>query len=325
MRLLFILALFPFYSWADKAAFPTAPDVQSPWLTGPLLASSAYAVPIGHYYIEPYIYAVANSAIYDHEWNAVEIDTLWNFSLQPYIQIGLTPWMDFQISPTLFYNFREGGGANWAWGDLPIGLDMMLFQRGKNATDWLTAVKISLKEILPTGKYQNLNPKKLRTDIGGQGSWNTSFLLVWGQLVHISGKIFFDTRLNLQYSLPAPVHVKGFNSYGGGYGTNGTVYPAQNFEVDLGMELTLTQNWVLAMDIVGLWSGRTRFKGTLGSRPDGTPAIIGPGSAVQYSLAPAIEYNWSQNIGIIAGSWFTVAGRNSLKFSSGIIAFSYYK
>ncbi len=174
-----------------------------------------------------------------------------------------------------------------------------------------------IKEVIPCGKYKNLNENKLGTDSVGGGSWQTAFALVWGNLLYIGKGHFFNSRLALQYTLPAPTNVKNLNAYGGDIGTKGTVYPAQNFSVDYGLELTLTQNWVFAMDIVGAWTGKARFKG------DSTAPNTRPASA-QFSLAPAIEYNWSANIGIIFGPWFTIAGRNSAKFESGIFAFNYY-
>jgi hypothetical protein len=53
--------------------------------------------------------------------------------------------------------------------------------------------------------------------------------------------------------------------------------------------------------------------------------VNGGPSSSQYSLAPAIEYNWSQNIGLIGGVWFTVAGQNISQFNSIVIALNYYK
>ncbi len=47
-------------------------------------------------------------------------------------------------------------------------------------------------------------------------------------------------------------------------------------------------------------------------------------TSAQFSIAPAIEYNWNANIGIIFGSWFTLAGKNSTQFTSGVFAFNYY-
>lgn len=335
MAKLFFLALLcvPFFAHADKAIIVRPPEpvsiseeqkIKAPWLTGPLLAPSGTTIPPKHYYIEPYIYAVANTGQYNRDWEVVKTETLWNIYTQPTLQFGLNKWLDFQFNPTLFYNYTKGA-ASWALGDMVVGFDIQLYKGGGNKpTSWYTALKLVLKENLPLGKYRNLNPKKRGTDDGGVGSWITTFGLVWGQLVHVTGQHFFDTRLSVQYSLPAPVHVKGFNNYGGGYGTDGKVYPAQNFQVDLGMEFTFNLNWVACLDIVGSWSGRGRFVGKPGVGANGLPATVGTGSAVQFALAPGIEYNWSANIGIVFGPWFTIGGRKAVQFESGVFAFSYY-
>jgi len=316
----FLLLLLPLSIHAVKVSFhrlkPTAEVMIPPWFTGPLLAPSSNVVPEGHYNIEPYIYAIANTAKYNSDWKPLKRKTFWSNFSQTSIQIGVVKALDVQLNPTFYYNYTQGA-AKWALGDMPIGLDIELYQWGVHLTDWAGGLKLQLKETLPLGKYRNLNPKKLGTDIGGGGSWQTTLGIVWGNLIYLGKGHFFSGRLSLQYALPAPIHVKNLNIYGGGRGTNGTVYPAQNCQADLGIEISLTQEWVFAMDIVGSWAGRTRFKGKT-TEPNTAP------SSIQYSLAPAIEYNWNGNLGIIFGPWFTVAGRNTVKFTSGIIAFNYY-
>jgi hypothetical protein len=292
------------------------PTVQSPWFTGPLLAPSAITIPPGHFNLEPYIYINANTGHYDHNWKRQKVETFWVNELQPSIQIGINNWMDFQLNPTLLYNYTKGAGK-WVIGDMPIGFDFQLFHTSHLITKWNTALKLQLRETIPMGKYQKLNPKKLLTDVGGQGSWQTAAGLVWGNVFYLGGTCFVTWRHSFQYLIPAPVHVKNLNAFGGGRGTNGTVYPPQNFQYDMAIEITLSQNWAFACDILLSWSGKTRFKGkTL--FPMTTPP------QAQFSLAPAIEYNWNANIGIIFGSWFSFAGRNSTQFTSGVFAFNYY-
>lgn len=297
--------------------FPTHPTVIAPWFTGPLLAPSPITIPPGHANIEPYIYAFANVGKYDNHWNRQKTETFWSNFCQVSTQFGINSWLDFSLYPTLFYNYTHGAGK-WAIGDMPVGFDIQLYNHNKVLTDWGTALSFRIQEILPIGKYRNLNPAKKATDVGGQGSWQTVFGLVWGNLFYIGGNRFITWRNAFQYTLPAPVHVKNLNAYGGGAGTNGTVYPAQNFQFDTAIEITLTKNWVFAMDILSSWSKKVRFKGkTLD--PNFSP------SAVQISLAPAIEYNWSSSIGLIFGCWFTVAGRNADQFINGVIAFNYFR
>ncbi len=301
----------PAHHYADKN-----PNVEAPWFTGPLLAPSGLTIPPGHYNIEPYVYATANTGTYNSDWKRVKTDTFWANIFQPSIQFGINSWLDFQFNPTLSYNYKQGQ-AKWVIGDMPIGFDIQLFKRSGPLTSWNTALKLAIKETLPLGKYQNLDPKKLLTDVGGQGTWQTAAGLVWGNLFYLGSNTFLTWRTAFQYSLPAPVRVKNLNVYGGGAGTKGTVYPAQGFQLDTAVEVNLNRNWAFAMDLLGIWNLKTRFKGT------STAPMTSP-STTQFSLAPALEYNWSANLGVIFGCWFTVAGRNSSQFTSGVLAVNYY-
>lgn len=305
-------------------------DLPPPWLTGPLFAPSSAVIPVGSCNIEPYIFVTANTATYDSHWQTVENPTLWLNSLQTSIQIGLTKWLDFQFSPSLFWNYSQHQ-TKWVLGDMPIGFDIQLYRSPEKS--WIPGIKLILKENVPLGKYRNLNPKKNGTDAAGIGSWMTGVGLVFGHIHHVYSVHYFNYRLLLLYNIPAPVRIKGFSVYGGGYGADARVFPPQNFEIDLGMELTLSQNWAFALDIVGYWADKRRFSGkvgTLGSEETigilgfDVPASLANGSQAQFSLAPAIEYNWDTDLGAIAGVWFTVAGRNSPVFTSGVIALNYY-
>lgn len=310
------LFLFPFLLFADKAIDPTKEPKIEPWLTGPLLAPSGLVVPKGDYYFEPYNYLTAYTGKYDQNGDVVEAETSWNNSFQPYAQFGLTSWLDCDITLILNYNYTQHQAA-WTFGDIPFAFDIQLYQPDPN--DWMPNIKMSLKETFPTGKYDKLDPQKKGTDIGGGGSFVTGLELVLGKLIHLGGVRFMTTRLSFLYNIPSPIRIKDLSVYGGGKGTNARFFPAQNFQADLGLEVMLTQNVALAWDLVGTWAKKTHFTGEEGPAPLGRNAF-----STQYSMAPAIEYNWSQDIGIIAGSWFTFAGKNSNRFWSAVIAFSYY-
>ncbi len=172
-----------------------------------------------------------------------------------------------------------------------------------------------------------MNPKKISADQGGYGSWVSSFEFVFGRTFHITGYQFFSCRLGGQYAFyNSPVHVKGYNAYGGGIGANGTVRPGINGSLDLGLEYSVSRNWAFALDVVGYWQAKSKFQGYGGS--DfllGTPTTVAKAAAIQYSLAPAIEYNWNANLGVVAGAWFTVAGKEISEFYSFIFAVNWYK
>ena len=296
------------------------PGLPAPWLTGPLIAPSSQVIPAGHINIEPYISTTAIIGDYGSDWKKINEPTFWLNSALCQVQIGVTSWMDIQLIPSASWNYTQHT-ADWALEDLPVCLDIQLYRA--NPDSWVPNIKLALQEIVPIGKYQKLNPKNKLTDALGGGSWNTQIGVVFGKLVHLYKLHYLNWRFFLQYSLPAPTHLKGFNVYGGGKGTNARFFPPQSFVADLAFEITLAQSWAFALDMIGAWSGKTHFSGSPGVI-SGSPAPLGNDFSIQYSLAPAIEYNWNANLGVIGGVWFTVAGKNAIAFYSGLFALNYY-
>ena len=307
----------------SKVSKEAEEPVSAPWLTGPLLAPSALAVPMGFINIEPYLYYTGETGVYNRDWKVESHKTSYEVNAQSFFQFGIAPFVDFQITFSGSYGYI-GSETSWALGDLPMGIGIQIWQESSNLKGWAPSVKIVFREIFPIGKYSNLSPKKGGTDGQGGGSYISQPSLVFAKLFHLKGDCFFFPRLLLQYSLPTSVRLKGFTVYGGGYGAKGRFFPPQNLEADLGVELSLTKNWALACDLVGIWAGRSRFRGNLGVDLDGQPVKLGTKSSVQYSLAPAIEYNWSASWGVIGGGWFTLGGRNAPRFWSGVFAINYY-
>ena len=263
-------------------------NFSGPWLTGPLIVPAGTVTPVGHYEVEPYLYVTTNSATYDSHWHAQKSSRLTFLNVQVIALIGLTEWMDAQITPSVFY-----GHSTARWGDLPIALDFQLLP-------WL---KFTLQETFPSGQYQRA---KNTAELSGLGTYGSNANILFYKLFHLSDLHYLSTFLSIGYTVNSWVHVHGLNAYGTG---SGTVKPGDGFRAIFSFEYTLNQNWVFAMDNVYLHTNKNR-----------SSTLPSP-SEEQLSIAPAIEYNFSDNFGIIAGSWFTVAGRNSQQFYSGVIAF----
>jgi hypothetical protein len=74
----------------------------------------------------------------------------------------------------------------------------------------------------------------------------------------------------------------------------------------------MTRNWVAALDLIYEHDGSTRIVG----RQPGTDAGMvdihaQSGTSQSFALAPAIEYNWTGNIGVIVGAKVVTSGRNT--------------
>jgi hypothetical protein len=303
----------------DEELFHEAQEMFNPWYSGPLLTGSAHMMPPGSGLIQPYLFVNDNYSAWDSDRNTVDTPTRVNInpSISPF-QFGVTNWMDVSISVQGDINWQRhkwGGG----FGDTSVSLGFPILVEGLHTP----AIKAAFTETFPTGRYQRLNAHKLGLDSTGAGSYQSTFSLRFSKIVFWSRKHPMNLRATYNYTVPSNVHVHGFNSYGGGHGTRGTVNPGNNSATNIAFEYSFTQRWVFATDAVYTWSNKTTFHGRRGRNADGTTAKVGGGSSDQLSLAPALEYNPSPNLNFVGGVWFDVYGRNTSKFVSGILSVCY--
>lgn len=302
-----------------EADFAYAKTLFSPWYTGPLITPSASMVPPGQMMAQPYVYGVDNYAQFNKERKSISLaHDLVQINTQPVVfQIGITNTVDTTIIFGQLMNWQNGkfgGGIQ----DLVVQLGFLMYPQSL----YVPQFKFSIGQSFPTGKYKDLSTNGLALSGTGAGAYETTFTFTTSKVLFWSTRHPFNTRMTIGYTVTTPVRVHNFNTYGGGFGTKGVVHPGNALTVDVGLELSITQRWVIAMDIVYKATNRTKFNGFPGTLADGTPATVGTGYSDNLSLAPAFEYNFNANAGFIAGPWFSVWGRNSLNFVQGVA--SYY-
>ncbi len=120
--------------------------------------------------------------------------------------------------------------------------------------------------------------------------------------------------------LESGVRVHGLNTYGGVVDTDGWIYPGQEYDVDFSYELTPSKHWVISCDHIFCYQTPVKFKGYPVRLKTGQLADLCDSWVAAFQLAPAIEYNWSENLGVITGAYFTLAGHNANAFASGVAA-----
>ncbi|MCB1108397.1 MAG: hypothetical protein KDK44_01950 [Chlamydiia bacterium] len=293
----------------------------TPWFTGSLLSLPGHVVGNKKTNYQPYLYYTKDYGFYDNKWRkqSTPSTSVWNPQLL--ITRGFGNWFDFKIEPQMFIKSEKGQTAT-RFGDFPVVLGFQALNQTRGS--WIPDLRITLRESFPSGHHDRLNPAKLGTGGSGSGSYETSLGFNFQRLEHLFGIHYFRWRLNLVYTIPSPTHVDGFNVYGGGFSTNGTIYPGNHCFAIFAFEYNFNQNWVLACDFMQTYGNRTRFSGKPGRDQLGNPARIGSPSSDTLSIAPALEYNFSKALGIIGGVWFSARGRNSEDFISYVLSVNYF-
>ncbi len=292
--------------------FQEAKKMFNPWYAGPLLAPSAHVIPPHSYNIQPYLFFTDTYGQFDKHGNSHALPH-HKHQIKPQVvfQFGMFERLDGVVSIPGIRN-RQNGHSSTNIGDANASLGFGILKESA----YHPAILVSVQETFPTGKYNNLDPKKGGVDATGGGSYQTTINLNFSKVVWWWTTHPMALRLSLGYSIPSSVKVNNFNAYGGAVGTHGTVHPGNSFSADFGYEYSFTQRWVAALDVVYSYSWKTTFSG------HATAPMTSPFSD-QFSLAPALEYNPSPNLGLLAGVWFTVWGRNSSNFFSEIVSVTY--
>jgi hypothetical protein len=319
---MFLKRIFFIFLCIAFSLHPNDPDLESledsvvtPWFTGPLLAPTGTVVPSGNFAIYPYIYYIVDSNIYDAKWEKKSQPKFYTLSSQVFGYFGLTSWMDLEIIAQMSYQRTQGQGSA-QFGDLIAGFGFQLYP--VDADTWVPGVKLAILETFPTGKFSSLNPAKLSTDSSGGGTFGTGLSLILYKAYHLGGFHFLSVTLSSEYVITTPVKVNGLNAYGGGLGTNGKVHPGNIFESIASFDFSFSRNWAASLDTVWHHVDRAIFSGESGLDKNGDPVVFSNPSSELFSLAPALEYNFSDALGLSCGCWFSVLGRNAADFISGV-------
>lgn len=281
------------------------------WWTGPLLAPSAATLPRDHWLVEPYLYDLMTYGRFDRNRTLRSTGAAHDIGSQSYVEYGLVDNLTLGVIPRLGLHESSAGqdSSGFTVGDITLqgAYGLTRFRPGS----WVPATSLVIGETFPTGKYDRLDG---RTDGAlGSGAYSTTLSLYSQMYFWMPNGRILRTRLDLSYEVSRWASVHGVSVYGTLGGFNGRVHPGPTFVGDLAFEYSVTQRWVLAVDVNWEHDGNTRLEG---GYVEAVTSALPPyvvqdfGSDDLLYLAPAIEYNWSARMGVIAGARIAAAGRN---------------
>jgi hypothetical protein len=292
------------------------------WWTGPMLAPSAATLPRGHFLIEPYLYDVIVVGRYDREGVRRSAARSNGFGSLAYVLYGLVDRVTVGMIPTVGYNTIDGGPSSSGVGLADLTLQGQYRLSQFHESRWIPTTSIVVQETFPTGKYDRLGDRP--TDGLGGGAYTTTLALYSQTYFWLPNGRILRTRLDVSQSFSSSVKIQDVSVYGTGEGFRGQAKPGNSFFADVSFEYSLTRSFVVALDVTYRHTGNTRVTGYNISVPRGArnrPSIeLDSGYSDELGLAPAIEYSWSSNLGVLLGVRVIAAGRNTAATVSPAVA-----
>lgn len=262
---------------------PAQQSLADAWWTGPMLAPGAGTLPHGHWLVEPYLFDVRGKGA----------DTLGSLT---YVNHGLTDRLTVGVIPVFFFN--RGGGARDSSqvgaGDLTLSAQYRLTQYRQGGA--VPTTSIVLQEVLPTGKYDRLGGRP--NDGFGAGAFATLVGVYAQTYAWMPNGRILRLRLDTSATVSASASVKDDSVYGTLVGFRGRARPGDELLADAAAEYSATKNWVLALDLVYRHDAPTRVSGRNAA---GAHVRFDGASHDSFAVAPAVEYNWSPNVGALLG------------------------
>jgi len=289
--------------------------VRNQWFTGSLEASSPALSKAGALAIEPYVIYQVNTGAYDNHGNhgavAHDIDQLQTVIVVKY---GLTDRLSIQALPSFDHvSNDQGSSGGIGAGDLPLEFEYRF--KDENGRTGSPSITGSLGINLPTGDYQHLSNQLNGI---GSGAYSAKQGVVVESLFDTKGGHPMRIRLFASaYEPLATTSIKDASVYGTEPGFRGRAKPGVSGQIGLAVGYAIDQRWVLAIDVVQNYAARYRLTGV---DPTGVAISTHGLNRSTTALAPAVEYNWSANAGLIAGVEVSVAGRNSSSYVAPQIA-----
>lgn len=274
--------------------------IRAQWFTGTLLSPSPGVPRKGVLGVEPYLIDKRGIGVFDANGilhsAPVGVEQLRSFTSVNY---GFTNSFSVQVTPAVAHVSHDGD-VQTGLADFPIKIH---YRPIAGALDfWHPSLTTTFGITLPLGKFEHLRHS---ADGFGTGAYMAMEEL---ELQQRFTTWLHPHRLRMWARVSQPlntVDLHGISSYGTAQGFLGTVVPGSSAELGIGDEVGLDQQWALALDILQDFAKGPHVRGQ---------GMTNPMADIEGSVfwvAPAVEYNPTEHIGIIVGVEISMAGRNS--------------
>ena len=267
---------------------PQRQSLDDAWWTGPILAVSPNGPGQGHALTETYAFDQVSSGS----------QAIRSFN---YLLYGVSDHFTLGMIPVFGVNEADGAHSHFGFSDLTFQAQYTLADFDPETG--MPAVAVALRQSLATGKYDRLSDI---TEAFGAGAGATSLGLFTQDYFWLPNGRLLRVRFDVLASVSAKASLHDVSVYGTPQGFAGGVRPGDAVSLDVSLEYSLTRSTVLAMEFLYDHGNATHVEGASNS----TPMHIDLSASDGFGLAPALEYSWAPNWGVLLGTRILMGGRN---------------
>ncbi len=283
-------------------------EEEKPLFAGTLLGVYPANAAPNHVAVEPFVFITRKYGIYSSGSSLAKKINFHQYEAWLAVESGLTKWLDIGVFLKGSY-VHSHHLSRALYGDTVLYFGIMASEDKKG--NWIPDVRILLTESFPTGHYKGLDPLENGADAYGTGSFDSTVILIVRKIFYNIPSHPYNFAINLYYTFSSDAHVQGFSVFGGSPKSSATIRPGDRIIFNLGFEYDLDRHWGMGVDLRYEYQMRDRLRS---SRPD--PDLL-LGSVDRFSIAPCLEYNFSESASLTLGPWFSVCGRGTYAFAGG--------
>lgn len=284
--------------------------------TGPLVTPAVNTLPGGAINIEPYLIHTNTRGTYDNNGDRhAQKPTFRQWQIALPITYGLTDVMSLQVTLNALRAYGAGFHTDgMRAGDTTFRVQQRL--KAPRADGTGLVLSLAAAQRFPTGEYHQLDTNPLNGT--GNGARRTTLSLGAQQLIWLPNDRPLRWRGQVAWSpTPGGIRVRGGSVYGTEPGFRGHARLGKAWNATLAAEYSLDARWVLVGEAI--WN-RAGTSDVWGTSAGGAHVDRHNAPSQEFSLAPAVEYHFNANIGLIAGVQFSVAGRNNADYVAPQVA-----
>jgi hypothetical protein len=292
--------------------------------TGPLETSNPNVIPKNHLYIETYFVMEQDYATYNNKGNKTSRPVSNDYQSVTLFAYGITNKFNLQFLPAFDGTEKLGGSLP---GSSSKGLEVddltvrtpYQFYSYKEGKAW-PSFTVSPGFIAPigTGATNVTDPWTPWVGLWAQ----RPFWMPGGRILRVrfNENFYFPLQENHAVSACPTLTAAQLAAAGGACSLSGGKY----MKTLIGAEYSLTKHWVPAWDFYWKWGAQTTTKGINGTAFTGGNNIFNS-SMQRLVIDPALEYNFTGNVGMICGVELTVSGRNTTAYVAPQCALQLFK